>query len=202
MTTGRDGTQAAGHIIGEVQRFGYLSAASVVNRYVEIINRERVDDPLRRVSEALAGSTQGSGAAAAGLLEAGLGALDTAARMISDAVGDRSETLVLPPTGPGLDSEASVWIHNRTSSLVASVELHPTMLISDEEYSVPADAVTFHPDEVVVLEPGTSRDVTVRVTVPVGQPSGLYHGLLAGSGAPDGAISLRLAVQGPGGGLS
>ena len=42
----------------------------------------------------------------------------------------------------------------------------------------------------------------VRVSVPEGQPLGLYHGLLVGSGAPDGAITLRLAVHGPGGGSS
>ena len=38
------------------------------------------------------------------------------------------------------------------------------------------------------MEPGTSHEVLVRVSVPEGQPAGLYHGLLVGSGAPDGAI--------------
>ena len=44
---------------------------------------------------------------------------------------------------------------------------------------------------------GHLPEVTVRVSVPEGQPVGLYHGLLVGSGAPDGAIS-SLAVEGRG----
>ena len=55
-----DGARGARHIIGEVQRFGLLSAASVVDRYVEIINRESLGDPLRHAREALGGTTQGS----------------------------------------------------------------------------------------------------------------------------------------------
>ena len=202
MTSRPDGAAAARHLIGEVQRFGILSASSVVDRYVEIINRQSLDGPRRRAPEALVGFTQGSGAGAARILEAGLRALDGAAGVLSDAVADRSETLVLPPTEPGLDSEASVWIHNRTTSLVASVALHPTMLICDEEFSIPGDAVTFHPEGLVVVEAGTCREVTVRISVPKGQPDGSYHGLLVGSGAPDGAITLRLTVRGQGRGSS
>jgi hypothetical protein len=199
--TGRsDGAQGARHIIGEVQRFGLLSAASVVDRYVEIVNRESLGDPLRHVREALGGTSEGSVGGAARMLEAGLQALDASARLISDAVAAGTEALVLPPTEPGRASEASVWIHNRTSSLVASVQLHATILVSAEESSIPGDAVRFQPDEAVEVEPGTCREVAVRVSVPDGQPLGLYHGLLVGSGAPDGAITLRLAVQGPGGG--
>ena len=153
--------------------------------------------------------TQASVGGAARMLEAGLQALDGAARLMSDAVAPSTETLVLPPTEPGLDSEASVWIHNRTSSLVASVELHATILISAEESSIPGDAVTFLPEGVVRVEPGTCREVTVRVSVPEGQPVGLYHGLLVGSGAPDGAITLlsrwrageRVVVTDPGSGF-
>jgi hypothetical protein len=199
--TGRsDGARGARHIIGEVQRFGLLSAASVVDRYVEIISRESVGDPLRHAREALGGTSEGSVVGAARMLEVGLQALDASARLISDAVAAGTEPLVLPPTEPGLASEASVWIHNRTSSLVASVQLHPTVLVSTEESSIPHDAVRFRPEEAVLVEPGTCREVTVRVSVPEGQPLGLYHGLLMGSGAPDGAITVRLAVQGPGGG--
>jgi hypothetical protein len=201
--TGRsDGARGARHIIGEVQRFGLLSAASVVDRYVEIINRESLGDPLRHARGALGGISEGSVGAAARMLEAGLQALDASARLISDAVAAGSHPLVLPPTEPGLASEASVWIHNCTSSLVASVQLHATILVSTEESSIPRDAVRFRPDEAVRVEPGTCQEVTVRVSVPEGQPLGLYHGLLVGSGAPDGAITLRLAVEGPAGGSS
>ena len=202
MTGRSDGARGAGHIIGEVQRFGLLSAASVVDRYVEIIKRESLGDPLRHAREALGGTSEGSLGGAARMLEAGLQALDTSARLISDAVAAGIEPLVLPPTEPGLTSEASVWIHNRTSSLVSSVQLHATVLVSAEESSIPGDAVRCRPEEAVLVEPGTCREVMVRVSVPEGQPLGLYHGLLVGSGAPDGAITLRLAVHGPGGGSS
>ena len=200
MTGRSEGARGARHIIGEVQRFGLLSAASVVDRYVEIVNRESLGDPLQQAREALSGTSDGSVAGVARMLEAGLQALDASARVISDAVAAGTEALVLPATEPGRASEASVWIHNRTSSLVASVQLHATILVSAEESSIPGDAVRFRPDEAVLVEPGTCREVMVRVSVPEGQPLGLYHGLLVGSGAPDGAITLRLAVEGQGGG--
>ena len=200
MTSGRDGIHAAGHIIGEVQRFGLLSAAAVVDRYVEIIDREKVRHPLADVPGRLAGGTDGTGDGAAAMLRAGLHALDAAARLVSDAVAPGTETLVLPPARPGADAEASVWVHNRTSAVVASVELRATVLISDADHTMPAEAVTFQPEGTVVLEPGTCREVGVRVSVPEGQPPGLYRGLLTGSGAPDGAVTLRLAVEGDGGG--
>jgi hypothetical protein len=198
VTSVRDGSEAAGHIIGEVQRFGLLSAAAVVDRYVEIINREKVRHPLAEI-ETLAGDTEGAGGGAAAMLRAGLQALDAAARLVSDAVTSETETLVLPRTRPGGDAEASMWVHNRTSSVVASVELRATVLISDAENTIPGDAVTFHPENAVILEPGTSRAVSARVSVPKNQPPGLYHGLVTGSGAPDGAVTLRLAVEDDGG---
>ena len=200
MTSGRDGIQTAGHIIGEVQRFGLLSAAAVVDRYVEIINRETVRHPLADVPETLAGGPETAGGGAAAMLRAGLQFLDGAARLVSDAVASGTETLVLPRARPGTGAEASVWVHNRTTSVVASVELRATVLISAEEHTIPADAVTFHPEGAVVLEPCTCREVSLRVSVPQGQPPGLYRGLLTGSGAPDGAVTLRLAVEGDGGG--
>jgi hypothetical protein len=202
VTRGPDGAVGARHIVGEVQRFGLLSAASVVERYVEIVNRERAGDPLRSAREALASTTEWSGDGLARMLEAGLQALDGAARLVSSASSRGTETLVLPPTEQGRDTEASLWIHNSTSSLVASVELHATLLVSPEESSISGRAVTFLPGEAVVVEPGTSHEVLVRVRVPEGQPVGLYHGLLVGSGAPDGAISLLLEVQASGHGSS
>ena len=195
MTSGRDGIQAAGHIIGEVQRFGLLSAAAVVDRYVEIIDRETVRQPIVDVPRTLAGGLQGAGDGAAAMLRAGLQLLDAAARLPSDAVAPGTEILVLPRARPGADAEASVWVHNRTSSLVATVELRATVLISAEEHTIPGEALMFHPQGAVVLEPGTRREVGVRVSVPKGQPPGLYRGLLTGSGAPDGAVTLRLAVE-------
>ena len=200
MTSGRDGIQAAGHIIGEVQRFGLLSAAAVVDRYVEILSRETVRDPLADVPQTLAGGTEGAGGGAAAMLRAGVQLLDAAARLPSGAVASGTETLVLPRARPGADAEASVWVHNRTSSVVATVEIRATVLISAEEHTIPGEAVAFRPQGAVVLEPGTCREVTVRVSVPEGQPPGRYRGLLTGSGAPDGAVALRLDVVDDGGG--
>jgi len=146
------------------------------------------------------GGVQGVGGGAAAMLRAGLQILDAAARLRSDAVASGTETLALPRARPGAEAEASVWVHNRTSSVVATVELRATVLISAEEHTIPGEAVAFHPQGAVVLEPCTVREVSVRVRVPKGQPPGLYHGLLTGSGAPDGAVTLRLAVEGDGGG--
>lgn len=202
MTRGPDGAFGARHIVGEVQRFGLLSAASVVERYVEIVNRERGGDPLRSAREALASTSEWSGDGLARMLEAGLQALDGAARLVSSASSRGTETLVLPPTEPGRDTRAPLWVHNRTSSLVASVELQATLLVSPDESSISGRAVTFVPGEAVVVEPGASHEVLVRVNVPEGQPAGLYHGLLVGSGAPDGAISLLVEVRASGQGSS
>lgn len=134
------------------------------------------------------------------MIRAGLQLLDAAARLPSDAAPPGTEILAMPPARAGADVEASVWVHNRTSSIVATVELRATVLISAEEDVIHGDAVTFRPEGAVVLEPGTSREVSVRMSVPEGQPPGLYRGLLTGSGAPDGAVTLHLAVEDDGGG--
>jgi hypothetical protein len=198
VTGWQDAAQGASHVVSEVQRFGLLSAAAVVDRYIEIVNRGMVGDPFRHVREAVDITATGPVDGAARMLEAWLQALDTAARLIPEAIAPGTEILVLPRTEPGHACEASMWIHNRTTSLVASVELHSTILVSPEALTIPVDTVTFLPQATVVVEPGTCREVTVRVRVPQGQPPGQYHGLVLGSAAPDGAISLLLEVEGAG----
>ena len=182
--------------------FRASSAASVVERYAEIVNRERAGDPLRSAREALASTTEWSGDGLARMLEAGLQAIDGAARLVSSASSRGTETLVLPTTEPGRDTEASLWIHNRTSSLVASVELHATLLVSPEESQ--------HLGACGHLRPGGGGSRGAG-----GEPRGAGAGERAGGparravprspggfGAPDGAVSLLVEVQASGQGSS
>jgi hypothetical protein len=83
VIAGEDGGQGAQHLIGDVQRFGLLSAAAVVDRYTEIINRVTRDASFRL--EPLPADERGTGwmvDSAARLAEAYLSLVDTTARLI------------------------------------------------------------------------------------------------------------------------
>jgi len=105
------------------------------------------------------------------------------------------ERISLPPTGSGFGSETSLWVHNSTSSSAAAIDLHMTNLISSNGVSIPAAAVSFSPERLDVVDPGTAREVRLRVEVPADQPAGHYHGLVLTSAAPSEPIALHLDVD-------
>lgn len=178
-------------LVGVVQRFGLFSAATVVDRYVEIVDRTITRDPLAPPSD-----DRGSGRLvdrAVQMADAFVRLLDTSAAQL-DARGPTTETLVLPETPAGLSAEASLWVHNTTPSPSPTVVLHVSGLVSPTGHTIPADAVSLRPQRIDPVAAGTSREVRLRVRVPVDQPAALYHGLVVSSASPTEPMTLRLAV--------
>jgi hypothetical protein len=187
------GPEAAGReLVGVVQRFGLFSAASVVDRYAEIVDRAIARDlapPPGQPRADVAGR----------LTQAWLRLLDVATAQLGDG-GVRPpppETLVLPPAAPGLGTGASLWLHNTTSSPAPAIEFHATALLSTTGRTIPSDAVSLVPGRLDLVPAGTSREVRVRVRVPAGQPAATYHGMVVTTAAPTEPMAVTLEVRGP-----
>ena len=193
MTSDLSPVRRSGDLMRDVRRFGLQSAASVVDRYVDVIERhlngEQSLGPVEafatRADSALDGFTGST-------WQAGLRLLEAIGRPGADLAG----TLRLPPAAPGTSSEASFWIHNLTSAVVAS-EFYASVLVSPSDDRIPASAVSFLPSTVGSLEAGGSRQVVVRASVPPDQLPGRYRGLLMGTATPDGTLTLLLDVVDP-----
>jgi hypothetical protein len=202
VTPGQVGGHGAQHLIGDVQRFGLLSAAAVVDRYTEIIDRATRDTTLRLAP--LPADERGAGwmvDSAARIAEASLSLLDTTAALFAsrtkpDSAVPEMERLVLPPTSSGLSSETPLWVHNPTPSSAAAIDFHITSLISSNGVSIPVASLSFSPERLDVIGAGAAREVRLRVDVPVDQPAGHYHGLVLISAAPFEPIALHLDVDG------
>jgi hypothetical protein len=202
VTPAQTGGHRAQHLIGDVQRFGLLSAAAVVDRYTEIIDRATRDASFRLAP--LAADERGADwmvESAARIAEACLSLVDaTAALMGNTAMRNTAvpemERVVLPSTRSGFSSDTSLWVHNPTLSSATAIDLHMTSLISSGGVSIPFASVSFSPERLDVVDPGTAREVRLRVDVPAGQPAGHYHGLVLISAAPVEPIALHLDVDG------
>jgi hypothetical protein len=191
MTAGPDIAAGGRDLVGVVQRFGLFSAASVVDRYADIVDRAIARD--------LAPATARPRTDLPGQLgRAWLRLLDVATDQLRDAPRSAPpDALVLPPTRPGLTSEASLWIHNTTSSPAPAVELRGTALLSATGRSIPAESVSLVPDRLDLVPAGTSREVRLRVRVATGQDPGTYHGMVMTTAAPAEPMALILEVRGP-----
>jgi hypothetical protein len=198
VTPGRTSGHGAQHLVGDVQRFGLLSAAAVVDRYTEIVDRATQNGSPPPADER---GTAGLVDSAARIAEAYLGLIDTTAALIAntatpDTAVPEMERHVLPPTRPGFSSETSLWVHNRTSSAVTYIDLHMTGLISSNGVSIPLGVVSFSQKRLDLVDTGSAREVRLRIDVPADQPAGNYHGLVLISAAPLEPIALHLGVDG------
>ena len=105
------------------------------------------------------------------------------------------ERLVLPATRSGFSCVTSLWVHNPTSIPEAGIHLHMTSLISANGVSIPVASVSFSPERLDLVAPGSAREVRLRVGLPADQPAGHYHGLVLISTAPFEPIALQLDVE-------
>jgi hypothetical protein len=169
--------------VSDVQRFGLLSAAAVVARYAEVVDRTISGGDAQGPVDA-----DGLVDGAARLTRAALRLLDAGAALVErtqlGAAPVRPERVEPPPTVPGSWTEAPVWVHNPTAT-AAQVALHATTLVSATGAMLPAAAVECSDSTPKVVAPLGSCEVRVRVAVPTGQSPGRYHGLLVGSVAPE-----------------
>jgi hypothetical protein len=202
MTTDQSAEEArrARHLVGDVQRFGLFSAATVVDRYTAMVDRAMIDDRVASVPSSVDGLDPGALVdRAARMAEAYLRLLDTTALIASRAgrgeARPEMETIILPPARPASSSETSLWVHNPTSAGSRGIEVAATGLISSEGVTIPARAVRTSPQRVDQLVPSTSQELRLRVDVPRDQPGGLYFGLVLIADAPDDPISLLLKVE-------
>ena len=195
MTAAQAGDQSSRYLIGDVQRFGLLSAAAVVDRYTQIIDRATRDASFPATSApAEEFGTGWMADSAARVAEAWVGLIESTSSLIMTSTGTAQlERVVLPATSTGSRSEISLWVHNPTAS-PAAVDFHATSLTSSIGVSMPADAVSFRPEQLDVVEVGQAREVRLRADVPVGQPAGTYHGLVLISVAPGESIAVALEV--------
>jgi hypothetical protein len=188
-------TPGAEDLVGIVQRFGLSSAAAVVDRYLQIVDRAITGDTLTPPSRTGDGGPGPMLDLATPMAEAWARVLGTSADLLRIRTGDAPETLDLPAVAPGGSAEGSLWLHNTTSSAVPAAQLHVTGLASPEGHRIADDAVTLVPDRVGLLAPGNSREVRLRVVLPPDQPAAHYHGLVLTSAAPEEPLVVRLDVR-------
>jgi len=215
-TTARD----LGHLIADVRRFGLLSASSVVDRYIDLVDRLLGPDPLARTdgSERVGGPTtrawfdgavRPGGTAASndlGLLaeatarmaQAYVAMLDAAAHVVgapaTTGAADGAPA-VLPDTAPGGTAQVTLWLHNPTASDVCDVTVAVTSLVSPEGAAVPVASV--HPTLLPVLAAGSSTPVRLVTVLAPDQAPGTYHGLVLASADPDEPVAVRMRVVQP-----
>ena len=193
MTAGAAADEGTRDLVGDVRRFGLYSAATVVDRYVALVDRAITHDPVATVP-----SASGDGGR---LADSAVRAVDAFLRLLDGTTGLAGDggALVLPPALPGSGSAASLWVHNTTSSPSPALELHVTSLVSADGSHLGVDRVSFSPTGAGPVAAGTSREVRVRVLVPPDQPAGHYQGLVVTSAAPSEPMALRLEVRAPAG---
>lgn len=201
MTGGRDGLSAAFRLVGDVQRFGFLSAARVVDRYIEMVdralgtNRPATPDSARPVDDALLDGLVRAASTGVSVLESLESFVSTVLDSAGRAAGEDAEAAVAPPAVPaGTMTEASFWLHNPGHEALTDVDLRVSPLMSGTGVTIPHAAVAVWPRRVATVPGGGREEVHLRVAVPSGQPRGKYHGLLLSSATPGEPLGVRVEV--------
>jgi hypothetical protein len=188
-----------------VQRFGLLSAASVVERYVDLVDRTMGGAPQTsasapRASDRPAGpfmdrDTSVLVESATGVAEAYLGLLDAAARLAEPSTPTTG--LVLDPVQPGGWTQASLWVHNPGDEPTQGLTVTMSALVTADGASLDGASATCTPSRLDSITGRGSARLDVRVDVPHDQRPGEYHGLVLVSLAAGEPISIRLEVVAP-----
>lgn len=195
-------------LVEDVRRFGLLSADTVVDRYVLLVDRAIDGETLAAPRlEGVLGGPEGPDVTDTGWLAEGTARLATAwlnlleatASLADRAAGTATPVgrLELPPTEPGFAAQGAIWVHNITAS-PAPVELAVTTLVGPAGLVVPADALSFAPVRVDPVPARASAEIRVRVRIPDGQGPGRYQGLIL-TPAAEQPLLLRLDVRAAGG---
>lgn len=185
-------------LIGDVQRFGFLSAATVIDRYTGMVDRA-IAAGHGAPGVSLPDDNGALVDRAARLAEAYLRVVDATAALATGPGEDglSVERITLPASRPASRAETSIWVHNPTREAASCLHLEVTELVSSAGVSIPARAVSLSPPMIDRLHPSASREVRLRVDVPGGQSPGFYHGLVLISAAPDEPIGIRLEIRSP-----
>jgi len=183
-------TETAKGLAHEVQRYGLMSAALVVNRYAAAVDSVIGGEAGRRWSDErlLPRATNGDlrpivdvtarfAETLLRLLDAGAALVEQTRAATTSASDDVLELPLVPAGGCG---EAPVWVHNPTEVAV-DVELLAPPLVAGDGSLLPVAVAGRVGGRRISLTAGASQEVTVGVTVPPTQRAAHYHGLLVGS---------------------
>lgn len=175
----------ARQLIGDVQRFGLISAATVVDRYARLADEDQ------------AGPVADLDGTVARLAQVYVSFLRTAADMVASlppAPPGGGERILFPSGHPGATVEAELWLHNPTPLAIAEVHMTASDLVGSQGAFLPGSAISLSPSVISRLDAGASQRLSIRVEVPDGQPAGYYHGLVVASEVPEEPVAVRLQV--------
>lgn len=200
MSTPRAAADGVRDLARDVQRFGLLSASSVVERYVDLVDRavggapvaaapgssDRPSDPFMDGDmSALVDSATRVAQAYLGLLDAATGPAEPAAP---------AEGLVLDAAQAGQVTQAPLWVHNPGTEPTGDLTVTMGVLVAADGASLNAASVWCAPARLDGVAPRGSAQLEVRVQVPHDQPAGIYHGFVLVSLAPADPIQVTVEV--------
>jgi hypothetical protein len=210
--------EEAARLAREVQKLGFDSARTVVDRFVELFGRfcatigndpsgigQRIGGagPAVRIHSGNSGSpriqsdmqrtTESYLSIIGQLSDASLLFLD-AARSWGSPAPTPDAALVLPDIAPGGWSSARLWLHNTTASTVTNLRPWSPGLAGHAGDALPLRAVTFSPERIERLDSGESREVVVAIRPGEAAVPGAYHGQVLIERLPEAVFPLAVRV--------
>jgi hypothetical protein len=185
-------------LVGDVQRFGLLSASTVVDRYVDAVDRTMRRGGVGPPSADRPSTDPDTGqlvASAARLAQAYGDALSAAARVVSPSRDGSEPGVALRAARPGDRAETSLWLHNPTGAPLVDVVPATSSWVAAGGAVLGASTVSFDPAVLPPVPPGGSVELQLAVLVPPDQPCGTYHGLVVVSSSPEQPLAVSLQVS-------
>jgi hypothetical protein len=194
MTSVPDESVGTRYLNDEVQRFGWASAATVIDRYSTLVDRATGEGSSTSAPDFDPGVLVDAAVRmAAGYLRL----LDTTATLVVSRRARTSgpERVVMPAARPGEGSEIALWLHNPTASPVTGIELGATGMVSPDGGAIPTGALSVIPPRIDRLDGSSSRELLLRVDIPEDQQAGIYFGLVELTGLPGDPITVQMEVK-------
>ncbi|CAN5443974.1 MAG: hypothetical protein ACR2JP_11535 [Acidimicrobiia bacterium] len=181
------------NLVDDVRRLGIDVATEIVARFARMVA------PL---DGGLGWGAGGDGRLASDVsaaVKATLRVLEDLAGMAGRLVGDGSRTdgverLVVPIGAAGGSGRVLMWLHNTTEEPATGVTFDAVDLVGGAG-RLPGSVVSIEPAAIATIPAGTSRELTVTVTAPVGTAPGVYHGLVVAPGFPGAALALLVDIE-------
>jgi hypothetical protein len=184
-------------LVGEVRRFGLLSAAAVVDRYTRLVDQALEQPSIAGGSSAMWADPSWLVERASSLAGAYLRFLDGAGSLLvpqSDA-GQQTmvEMVTLSPVRVGGTSEGSLFVHNPTAEWGRGISVEVAPLVSASGGLIGPDSMQIDPS-VIDLGPSSSVEVRLRVTPPENVAPGRFFGTARISIAPEDLVLIELPL--------
>jgi hypothetical protein len=189
------------HLARDVQRFGLLSAASVVERYVDLVgatvgvtSAATAERPTDRPSDPSVDTDPTALVdSATRIADAYLGLLDATTRLVEPSTSARP-CLLLEAVAPGGTTRATLWVHNDGPEPADALTVTMGALVAANGASLGPASVACTPSRLGGLRPHGSAQLDVTVHVPPDQPAGTYHGFVLVSLAPGDPVAVEVEV--------